>query len=72
MKGVNHKRLQQRANGAVVLSARITFLPQDKEIIAVIEAAPRGKVAVIIRELVRAGFRARRQQEITIRSGGHE
>ncbi len=71
MKGANHKRLQQRAYGAVVLSARITFLPQDKEIIAMIEAAPRGKVAAIIRGPVREGFRARRQRETTIHSEGH-
>ncbi len=70
MTHTGHKRLQERPYGAVVLSARITLLPQDKEIIAVIEAAPRGKVAAIIRELMRDGFRARRQRETLIHSGG--
>lgn len=57
-----HKRLQYHNGGAVVLSARITFMREDEAIIALIEAAPNGKVAATIRELAQDGFRARRKR----------
>ncbi len=64
MKKSEYRRLQPRGGGtSYVVSARITFMREDKEILALIRAAPRGKVAATIRELVRAGFQARRKQE---------
>ncbi len=64
MKKSEYRRLQPRGGGtSYVVSARITFMREDKEILALIRAAPSGKVAATIRELVRAGFRARRKQQ---------
>ena len=64
MKKSEYRRLQPRGGGtSYVVSARITFMREDHEILTLIRAAPSGKVAATLRELVRAGFQARRKQQ---------
>ncbi len=55
--------LRRLTYGRALLSTRITFQPEDEEVVAFLESAPQGKVAAAVRELVRAGFRARWKQE---------
>lgn len=54
-------RFFKRVNGTLVLTSRITLVPgQDDQLIALIEAAPDGQAATLLRELMRCGLQAAR------------
>ncbi len=55
--------LRRLTYGRALLSTRITLQPEDEELIAFLDSAPSGKVAASVRELMRAGFQARRKQK---------